>query len=706
MLNRISFQKILTQILSGLILIAGFYSCSQPENLKILNEGDNSFASIEINNPYGNDIIISSEDTLGAIGFILNGKNYWVTGQPQISHPASNELSYKWQNSNITVILETEKKDNDLDFKFRLEGTQSKPSVWMINTKVNPGEYFSGIFERVVDGTQYKSWEKGITAGLNLRGQKVDVKLKPTVSAYAPFYISSGNYAIFVHGTWPGVIDFCKEEKDLVQISFEGPELSFSLMMDKGPAELIKRHALETGPSFVPPKWAFGPWRWRDEHFNKKKYYDGSIVHAPYNSEIAEEILLMHAYDIPCTAYWIDRPWGPGVRGFDDYKIDYNRLPNFENMVKWLSSKDITTMLWIAPFVMGNMADVAEERGYDLKSHIWMDSRQVLMDFTNKEAVKWWGENGPGKLAKMGVKGFKLDRADGEKLLDSLDLKTSIGTTYRENYNDYPRQYVKAAYDAVKPILGDDFILFPRAQYTGSAKYGGLWAGDTGNPPEGLRSVIIAVQRCAVMGYPVWGSDCGGYAKDINREVTKRWLGFACFSPIMEVGPTNNTVFWDMNYQPSFDHELLAVWRFYTKLRMYLVDYIHSFAEVASKTGMPIVRPLFVEYPDQKESWKDWTTYKFGDDLLVSIIWQEGKTKQSVYLPAGETWIDLWNNKEYEGGQYVEVNALPYQTPVFLRKGSKLQLPDLNKLYEESAKITSTKFDMNKLEAKENWMNK
>ena len=138
---------------------------------------------------------------------------------------------------------------------------------------------------------------------------------------------------------------------------------------------------------------------------------------------------------------------------------------------------------------------------------------------------------------------------------------------------------------------------------------------------------------------------------------------------------------------------------------MNLVDYIHHFAEVAGKTGMPIIRPLFIEYPDQKESWKDWTTYKFGDDLLVSVIWEEGKTKQSVYLPAGETWTDLWNHKEYEGGKYIEVEAPVYKTPVFLRKGSKLQFPDLNKLYEESVEKTSTKFDMNKLEAKENWLN-
>ena len=701
----IFFHSILNQMFFGLILLVGISSCNQPENITVLNQGNNSFASIQIHNTYGNNVSIVSGDTLGAIGFILNGKNYWVTGQPQISHPTSNKSSYNWQNGDISIVLETEKKEDDIGLKFRLENTQLEPSAWMINTKVNPEEYFTGIFERVVDGSQYRSWEKGITEGLNLRGQKVDVKLKPTVSAYAPFYISSGNYAIFVHGTWPGVIDFCKEQKDLVQISFEGPEFSFSIMTDKGPAELIKRHSLETGPSFVPPKWAFGPWRWRDEHFNNKKYYDGSIVHAPYNSEIVEEILLMQAYDIPCSAYWIDRPWGPGVRGFDDYQIDYNRLPNFENMIKWLETKKITTMIWIAPFVMGDMADYAEEKGYELKSQTWRDFHQVLIDFTNEEAGKWWGENGPAKLAGMGVKGFKLDRADGEKLLDSLQLKTSVGTSYRENYNDYPRQYVKTTYDAIKPVLGNDFILFPRAQYTGSAKYGGLWAGDTGNAPEGLRSVIIAAQRCAVMGYPIWGSDCGGYAKDINREVTKRWLGFACFSPIMEVGPTNNRVFWDMNYKPSFDQELLAVWRLYTKLRMDLVDYIHQYAEVANETGLSIVRPLFIEYPDQKESWKDWTTYKFGDDLLVSIIWEEGKTKQSVYLPAGETWVDLWNSKEYEGGKYIEVDAQPYQTPVFLRKGSKLQLPDLNKLYEESIEITSTRFDLNMLELKENWPN-
>jgi len=698
---------ILSFVVIMLFLLSLMYSCSKSPEVKISINVDNEFPNISIVNPSGKNVNIqpiSSE--VGSIGFEKDGTIYWIKGKPVIMTGEAGETFHLWEIDSLTMVqLQFDTKDNEINFDFTLiTKDQSKATQWFISINTTQDEYFTGIFERVVNGHQNTSWAKGIETAMNLRGEHVEMKLKPTISAYAPFYLSSNNYGFFVKGTWPGAFDFCKEHQNMVQIAFEGPNFAFKLYLGSSPMQIVQKHALETGHSIVPPEWAFGPWRWRDEHFNNEKYFDGSVVKAPYNSDLVEDVLLMEAYDIPCTAQWIDRPWGPGQRGFDDYNFDSQKFPQIEEMIKWLNSKDIELLIWIAPFVMGNMADYAEKNRYHLESKPWKNARQILMDFTNPEAVKWWGKNGPGKLARMGIKGYKLDRADGEKLMDSDSLKTYAGTTYRENYNDYPRQYVKAAHDAVSAVLGNDFILFPRAQYTGSARYGGLWAGDTNGRPEGLRSAIIGMQRCAIMGYPVWGSDIGGYWGDFSHETTMRWLGFGCFSPLMETGPTKNRGFWNSTEEPHHDTELIATWRLYSKTRMKLIPYIRSLAVQARDTGMPIARPLFLVYPDQQEAWKDWQTYMLGPDILVSAIWESGKEKHKLYLPANEKWVDAWNTDQiYHGGRYIEVETPPYKIPIFIRKGVGIDLGNLMELYQESQKIASQKPDLTELEKAEGW---
>ena len=119
---------------------------------------------------------------------------------------------------------------------------------------------------------------------------------------------------------------------------------------------------------------------------------------------------------------------------------------------------------------------------------------------------------------------------------------------------------------------------------------------------------------------------------------------------------------------------------------------------------MPVVRPLFLTYPDQKEAWNDWQTFTLGNDILVSAVWRSGVTKHKLYLPAGEEWIDAWDTSNIiEGGKYIEVDAPVYKIPVFIRKGSNINLGDLNKLYEGSMKIVSQKPDLEKLEKEEGW---
>ncbi|MBN2699397.1 MAG: hypothetical protein JXR52_11285 [Bacteroidales bacterium] len=696
--KRSPFKLFFFTILMSLVLIG----CESIHPVRVQTDA-NDYLIITLPNPHGQDIILKSPDAdAGSVGFESGGTLHWVKGHPVKTGQDKTDRQFLWvtgQGDSLVMSVLYDERHNPL---FKMKGTQA--TRYFVNLEATEDEYFTGIFERVVDGPQKNSWKEGIQTGLNLRGERVEMKLKPTVSAYAPFYISSNNYSFFANGTWPGVFDFCKENHGFVGISFEGPVLEFKMSFAGTPMELVQEHALETGPSFIPPDWAFGPWRWRDDHSNNRRYFDGSPVRAPYNSDIVEELMLMKFFDIPVTAFWIDRPWGPGTRGFDDYEFDTKRFPEPEKMIAWLNRNNVELMIWIAPFVMGNQADFAREMGYYLESNTWMGADQVLMDFSNPEAVSWWGENGPGKLARMGIKGFKLDRADGEKLVDSLHLTTWSGKSYRENYNGYPHLYVKAAFEAVQPVLDDDFILFPRAQYTGSAKYGGMWAGDTDGKPEGLRSAIIALQRCAVMGYPVWGSDIGGYWGQFNRETCMRWLGFGCFSPIMETGPTRNRGFWNMEHDPQQDAELIATWRLYSKTREKLMPYIQNLAVEAHETGKPIARPLFLEYPEQPEAWKDWQTYLLGEDILVSIIWEKHQTSHRLYLPAGEKWVDAWNSHTvHDGGTYIEVDAPLHKTPVYIRFGSDIDLGDLHKLYEESLYLAQQPFSLSELEKLESW---
>lgn len=211
------------------------------------------------------------------------------------------------------------------------------------------------------------------------------------------------------------------------------------------PDELVRAHARDAGPPSLPPKWMYSPWRWRDEHTQRATYYDGTPVTGPFNSEVMGDVLMMRAFGIPNHVYWIDRPWGPGRLGYDDFEIDDKRLPNFDAMVKWFGEHRAHVMLWIAPFYRGKMDQEALAKGYNLPGQAPMRNNYPLVDFTNPAAKQYW-EQGVAKLLARGVAGFKLDRAE-EDIPDGGPFKVHDGRTLREQRNAYPAMYLKATYD-------------------------------------------------------------------------------------------------------------------------------------------------------------------------------------------------------------------------------------------------------------------
>jgi alpha-D-xyloside xylohydrolase len=168
----------------------------------------------------------------------------------------------------------------------------------------------------------------------------------------------------------------------------------------------------------------------------------------------------------------------------------------------------------------------------------------------------------------------------------------------------------------------------------------------------------------------------------------------------MEVGPTRNVGFWNLPRTPSYDAELIAIWRVYARLHQRLADYSYAQAKLANQTGMPIIRPLLLVDPKAPEAWANWQTYLYGPDLLVSPIWERGAREQKVYLPKGGEWRDAWNPEHvYRGGQTIQIHAELHQIPLFIRGGSKLKLGDLNREYAEALALAQKKPDLKALDA-------
>lgn len=572
---------------------------------------------------------------------------------------------------------------------------------WGLAIDATPDEYFTGVMERVVDGPQQASWASGISAAMNLRGQKVDLLVKPTTSVYAPFYLSSRGYSLTVGGTWPGTFDFAATDAARVAMTLEGPALDLTINTADTPLELVREHALADGPPFLPPAWIYSPWRWRDEHTQRSTYYDGTPVTGPFNAEVMEDVLMMQSFGIPNGVYWIDRPWGPGVPwGYDDFEIDAARLPNFGEMVRWLGARGAKTMLWITAAFYGKMQDEALQKGYAYpgQQRPANGNNYPMVDLTNPAARRFW-QDGIAGLLKLGVAGFKLDRGE-ENIPDDGPFTMFDGRPIREMRNAYISLATKAVHDVARQHRGGDFLVMPRAAYAGTSRYGVFWGGDIGGTQEGLRASIIAVQRSAIMGYPNWGSDTCGYNQQLmEQEVCARWLAFSAFTPIMEVGPTRNVGFWNLPREPRYDDVLIATWRMYARLHERLRDYSYAQGREAHRTGTPIVRPLFLADPATPAAWAQWWTYLYGPDLVVSPVWEKGQRTQRVYLPRGSRWRDAWNGGVYPGGQEVTVPADTHQIPIFVRVGSRLNLGDLNSEWRESLAVARRRPDLAALDA-------
>ena len=623
-------------------------------------------------------------------------------------------LVYRIEDGRIGTVRIGPGPEETVRVEFVVEGKGEFEKLG-VSFRVDAADGFYGLMERVVQGSQGLSWEPGMTEGLNLRGQSVDLYTLPTVSIYAPFFLSSGGYGVYVDGNWPATYRFGIDERGStrpteITIEYEGPKLSLLLLPWPEPVDVIERYARITGKSLLPPEFILGPGRWRDVVWDLPEFYDGTPYDGPYNAMVVEDVLMMEALGIPCSWYVIDRPWAAGTFGYGDMAFDESRLPEFEAMIDWLDGKGIASLLWLGPWVMDRQRDEAIEHGYHVPLTLPYLPNAALIDFTNPNAVAWWKEE-LAPLFRTGIDGFKLDRGE-EKPPDGQLFRGTYhdGTDYREGHNAYPLWFAEAVHEATREAGIEEFVSFYRAGWPGMSRVAVAWGGDTDPSAWGLRSAIIALQRAAVLNVPIWGSDTGGYNERPPREVLARWLAFSAFCPIMEVGPTANLAPWSWlpdeaddvlteaghTFDTVYDEELLAIWALYARIHADLVDYTRTLAVHAHVLGTPIVRSMFVAYPDRPEYVDLWTQYMYGPNVLVRPVWEPGIDSVDVHLPEG-TWIDAWTGRTFNGPMVVPIEVPLHVIPIFVSAVGSVDLGDVAARWRQALADVADRPDLEEL---------
>jgi alpha-glucosidase (family GH31 glycosyl hydrolase) len=281
-------------------------------------------------------------------------------------------------------------------------------------------------------------------------------------------------------------------------------------------------------------------------------------------------------------------------------------------------------------------------------------------------------------MEEMGVDGFKTD--GGEHVWDP-EAKFYNGLTGSQGINTYPVTYESAYHNLCESLRGPDHVLFSRAGYTGVQKYSCHWLGDEVSTWEVFRAGVIAMQNAGMCGLSFMGWDIAGFAGELpSSELYLRATAFSVFCPIMQFHsdgngrriPSRDRTPWNIQEQ-SGDPEVLPIFKQLTNLRMNLMPYILEQAKQSSQTGLPLMRALGVEYPQDEACRELPYEYMFGEDLLVAPVVEAGRTELDVYLPEGR-WSDLWTGEIFDGRRTIHMAVPRDCIPVFQRKNSIVPL--------------------------------
>ena len=514
---------------------------------------------------------------------------------------------------------------------------------WARNTTIRMkdlNEHYFGVLEPLFPNNEKSP---------DLRGRVVDVDVlgdanqyhENYASVWSAFYMSNKGYASFFDSFAKGQYRFAIN--GVTELYHRTGKLDWYIFLGSSGDKIHKSYYSIIGnPKYV-PAWACGPIIWRDEDKNGKE-------------DVLNDAKKMAELKIPLTALMVDRPYSNGSNEWS--KMDFNK--KFSNPKEWISELNnkyyLQFLTWVGPLTMSDKdfpGLLPNFKGY--------------IDLTNPDAVKEFERRLKTNLYSVNVRGHKMDRADEEFPEYAMWYDK---TPFAEHRNKYIYLYAKAINQFLQDAYGKDEFNYARAAFQRTQPYlGAVWGGDSRSSWDGLAGSMANSIRCGFMGFPVWGSDVGGYLGGwISEDLYARWLEFGTWSGMFEIKLDHSGGNGKDRPPWKYSENLQNIFREACSQRMEMLPYIYSAANTSSKNGV-LMKPLAYEYPDDKNTYKIWDEYLFGNAFLAAPIY-DSSSSRSVYLPKGK-WYDFNDiSKVYEGEKTINVSLPLNKIPVFIKSNS------------------------------------
>ena len=500
-----------------------------------------------------------------------------------------------------------------------------------------------------------------------------------------PFYVSSLNYGVLWNNPGIGTVNFAKNLTEWKMYSTF--YIDYWICAGDNPKEIMEKYTSVTGRAPKVPKNLLGLWQ------SKLRYRTPE--------DVLEVVEGYKKRDISLSTIAIDYFHWPS-RG--EYRFDEKFWPNPEELIRKLKDDyGVEPIISVWPTVQTDAENYDEylEKGYlidvnrGVRLTMQIQGTTVFVDTTNPEATDYVWSLLKKNYEEKGIDYYWIDVAEpGYAVYDFDNYRYHKGTVQQVG-NLYPIGYLKMIYDGLsesnKPV-----VTLVRGAWAGAQRYGALaWSGDIDCSFEAFRNQVNTGLNVGMAGLPWWTTDIGGFHggnpedKDF-RQLMIRWFQYSTFSPILRMHgdrlphskPLSSEGGGRMptgapNEIWSYGKENEVIFTKYIKIRDLLIDYIDNLMKDAHRTGNPLMRPLFYEFPEDAKAWDVDNIYMFGEKLLVAPIIYKDETEREVYLPISTEWIDIFDQKEYKGGQIVKVDAPLDKIPVFVRKEFKNDFEDL-----------------------------